>query len=325
MATQSLLVSKNFGWFNEHPEFIVRTSPADQDGYWVGAPGVFYDNEDKVIYLYYRLRRPRGSGRGYEARIAKSTDGISFTDVWKVTQEELDSPSVERGALTKKDGQWIFYMSYVNGRTHQWQIDQVKAHRVEDFDIRTRQTEISPEIIGAHAVKDPVLVNVGPLSFMYVSYAPKELVDSADTVEGLHASDDVFTTGRVRSHTGLAIAVGNSLHKWIGEVLGSSGTGWDSLVSRISGLVKVEDLYLAFYDGAADVKENYEERVGLAITSDLKRFYKVPDDGPWIQSQYGSLRYVAPIQTPDGMFLYYEARTQSGAHVLCGRKVGLMG
>lgn len=325
MTAQSLLVTKNFQWANEHPEFIVRTSPADQDGYWVGAPGVFYDAQDMTLYLYYRLRRPRGAGRGYEARIAKSKDGITFTDIWTVTQEQLDSPSVERGALTKKNGEWVFYMSYVNGRTHRWQIDQVRANRIEQFDVNTRKLEIDSEAIGTHAVKDPFLFDVGPLSFMYVSFAPAELVQATDTGVDLHNNDDVFTTGRVRSHTGLAIGLGDGQHKWIGEVLGSSPHGWDSLVSRISGLIKVGDLYLAFYDGAADVKENYEERVGLALTSDLKNFYKIPDDGPWMQSQYGSLRYVAPVQTPDGTFLYYEARTESGGHVLCGRKMGSIG
>lgn len=322
--TQSLLLTENLRWANDYPEFIVRTSPSNQDGYWVGAPGVFYDKDDMALYLYYRLRRPRGAGRGYEARIAKSMNGVSFTDIWKVTQDQMDSPSIERGALTKRNGEWIFYISYVNGQTHRWQIDRVSADRIEDFDVTTRKTEIASETIGAHAVKDPFLVNIGPLSFMYVSYAPAELVNTGDTGAELHQSDDVFTTGRVRSHTGLAIGLGDSQHKWIGEVLGSSQQGWDSLVSRISGVVKMSDLYLAFYDGAADVKENYEERVGLALTSDLKTFYKIPNDGPWMQSQFGSLRYVAPIRTHDGMFLYYEARTESGAHVLCGRKVGLI-
>ncbi len=318
---QSLLVARP-EWLNTGEEFVVRTSPADEEGYWVGAPGVYYDAESRTVYLYYRLRRPRGSGRGYEARIAKSADGVTFHDVWRVTQEQLDSPSIERGALTHHHGLWTLYLSYVNGDTHQWQIDRLVGDQVETLNVQARCTELDTSMIGGHAVKDPLLVPMGPLSFLYVSYAPTDLVDLGDSLGDLHASNDVFTTGRVHSHTGLAISVGGEPHNWVGEVLGSSPTGWDSLVSRISGLVKMGSLYLAFYDGAADVEENYEERVGLALTADLKTFYKIPAEGPWIQSQYGSLRYVAPVHTEEGLILYYEARTASGAHILCGRKLG---
>lgn len=321
MPTKSLLAT-GLDWLNRGEEFVVRTSPVDAEGYWVGAPGVYYDAEEQAVYLYYRLRSPRGSGRGYEARIAKSLDGVTFDDVWHVTQEQLNSPSIERGALTKKQGEWVLYLSYVNGVTHQWQIDRLVGDRVETLNISARQLELDAPMVGGHAVKDPVIMPVGPLSFLYVSYAPATLVDADASSEDLHTSDDVFTTGRVHSHTGLAISAGGDHYHWVGEVLGSSPTGWDSLVSRISGFVKMGSLYLAFYDGAADVHENYEERVGLALTADMKSFYKVPADGPWLQSQYGSLRYVAPVQTAEGLILYYEARTESGAHILCGRKLG---
>ncbi|WP_053957992.1 hypothetical protein [Sulfobacillus thermosulfidooxidans] len=309
-------------WLHRGEEFLVRESPHDAEGYWAGAPAAYYDDDDDVLYLYYRLRRPRGQGRGYEARIAQSRDGVHFQDVWVVTQQQLASPSIERGCLVKQPEGWVLYLSYVHPDTHQWQIDRIDGDRPETLNIATRTVELTPSGINGHAVKDPVIVRQGPVSFMYVSYAPASLTRELRPDDHLHASDDVFTTGLVKSHTGLAIGLANHPHRWVGEVLSASVTGWDSLVSRITGLMPLDTVYLAFYDGSASVTENYEERVGVALTADLKHFYKVPGKEPWMCSSYGSLRYVAPVKTPDGWILYYEARTASGSHVLCGRKVG---
>lgn len=308
-------------WVQTGEEFLVRDAPVNEAGYWAGAPSVTYDEQREVLYLYYRLRKPRGLGRGYEARIAESQDGYTFHDIWRVTQEELDSPSIERGSLICREGQWHLYLSYVEGQTRQWQIDRLSAPSVADLSVTTRQPELDPTTAPAHAIKDPVVIHVGPLSFMFVSYAPLELVHTPGTVD-LHASADVFTTGAVKSHTGLAVSVGGERHAWVGEVLGSSAHGWDALVSRISGIIRWDGLYLAFYDGSAEVAENYEERVGLAVSGDLRTFYKLPSTKPWIASLYGSLRYVSPVMTPDGLLLYYEAAKENGAHALYGRKVG---
>src|SRR5256885_6491636 len=87
---------------------IVREPAGCENGYWVGAPGVFYAKDERACYLTYRIRRPRGISpdRGGEARIARSTDLKTWQDIWTVTKDKFDSASIERCALRKgSDGQ----------------------------------------------------------------------------------------------------------------------------------------------------------------------------------------------------------------------------
>jgi len=75
---------------------VIREPPGVGQGYWAGAPGAAYARDEKVFYLTYRLRRPRGvpPDRGGEARIARSTDLRHFEDVWSVTKEAYGSVSI---------------------------------------------------------------------------------------------------------------------------------------------------------------------------------------------------------------------------------------
>ena len=67
---------------------LVREPAGIGQGYWAGAPGVFYARDEKAFYLTYRLRRPRGVApdRGGEARIARSVDLRHFEDIWSTTK-----------------------------------------------------------------------------------------------------------------------------------------------------------------------------------------------------------------------------------------------
>src|SRR3989442_1664598 len=74
-----------------------------ENGYWAGAPGVFYAADERGWYLTYRIRRPRGiqPDRGGEARIARSADLNHWQDLWSVTKDKFGSASIERCALQK--------------------------------------------------------------------------------------------------------------------------------------------------------------------------------------------------------------------------------
>ena len=39
---------------------IIREPVGDEQGYWAGAPGWFWDETDQAAYVCYRIRRPRG-------------------------------------------------------------------------------------------------------------------------------------------------------------------------------------------------------------------------------------------------------------------------
>ena len=85
---------------------VIRTPPGEGRGYWMGAPGATYDAGAKKFYLSYRLRRPRGvePDRGAETRVAVSSDGVAFEDVWSGTKDLLETTSIERSALVYRPG-----------------------------------------------------------------------------------------------------------------------------------------------------------------------------------------------------------------------------
>ena len=96
---------------------IIREPVGFENGYWAGAPGVFYAADEQACYLTYRIRRPRGiePDRGGEARIARSTDLSNWEDVWSVTKDKYESASIERSAINKgPDGQWCYFTSFVD-------------------------------------------------------------------------------------------------------------------------------------------------------------------------------------------------------------------
>ena len=53
----------------------------------------------------------------------------------------------------------------------------------------------------------------------------------------------------------------------VGRYICSRESGWDSYAkTRIATVVYTPPVFTAFYDGSADVSENYEERTGIAIS-----------------------------------------------------------
>jgi len=102
---------------------ILREPVGFENGYWVGAPEVFYAADEKACYLTYRIRRPRGVApdRGGEARIARSTDFQNFQDVWSVTKDQFRTASIERCALRKgPDGLWRYFACFVDPADGRW-------------------------------------------------------------------------------------------------------------------------------------------------------------------------------------------------------------
>src|SRR5262245_20674639 len=102
---------------------VIREPVGREDGYWAGAPGVYYSPKEPAWYLTYRIRRPRGVApdRGGEARIARSTDLSSWEDVWHVTKDQFESASIERCALRQgQDGVWHYFASYVDPADGRW-------------------------------------------------------------------------------------------------------------------------------------------------------------------------------------------------------------
>ncbi len=299
---------------------LVVSPPGEGNGYWAGAPYLLADGD--TLYLYYRLRRPRGEGRGYEVRIAASSDAEHFTDVWRLRKEELGTSSVERGALVRTRAGFRLYLSYVDPERGQWRTDACEAPTVAALDVAKRFAVVEPWRLGLEAAKDPVLVPDGSGWKMLVSCSVStEPVDHSR----LHGGQDVFTTGLVTSPTGLLVSEDGRRFTWRGTVLTPDPGHWDAYITRVTTAIPSRrGGYLCLYDGGESVEQNYEEIASFAVSPDLTHFEKFPGPGPRLRVSEGTgtWRYGSAERFQGQLFLAYERARADGSHELRMTRVG---
>jgi len=308
--------------FNPQEGVTVLNPPEAGVGYWVGAPSILYDRETSKFYLYYRIRKPRPA-RGIKCFVAESVDGVKFSPIWEATKEEFHSPSIERACLVKtRDAKYRLYISYVDPESKQWRIDMMEASSPDKFKVSERKQILTASSIKCEGVKDPYVLIVGGQYYMIVSYAPTPVKIGEDLKEKMHMTGDVYNTGITKSHTGLALSCDGVNFKWWGDIL-SPGESWDAYASRISCVVYLPPIFTAFYDGSASVKENYEEKTGIAISFDLLHYKKLSLDKPELVSPHasGCLRYMDSIIVEDEIYYYYEYARPDGSHEIRMNKV----
>jgi hypothetical protein len=269
-------------------------------GHWVGCPGVTWDPVRKSVLLTYRKRRPRGGelpDRGWECCVAESRDGIRFTDLWSIRKEQLGSTSLERFCLRRTDdGLYLLYTSYEHPDDGRWRIDVLEADAPDAFDVARARTVLTPAGTGTAAVKDPYVVRAGPGWLMYVS---------------------TFVTDDGPAPTFLAVSADGISYRWLGEVF-PVGDGWDGYQARLSAIVPWGGGFVGLYDGTASAAEDTEERLGVAVSFDLRSWLRVSVDEPWLVSPdaTGSLRYADGLVRDGELWLYYEAARADGSHDL---------
>jgi hypothetical protein len=295
-------------------------------GWWAGAPSALYDADQGTFYLSYRLRKPRELGRGGETLIAASRDGVSFKTVWRATKEDFDSPSIERCALVKSpQGSYRLYVSFVDPADNRWRIDLLEASEIEKLDPSQRQPILTAADIAGEGVKDPYVFLMGPCWYMLASYAPSPITPSTSAEERMHATADVYNTGIVKSLTGLASSPDGLRWRWEGSVLTPPESGWDAYATRIGAFLYSSPVFTGFYDGSASVEGNYEERIGLAVSLDLRHWQRVSVEGPALTSPHasGALRYLDVLPVGDALYYYYEYAREDGSHELRVNRVGV--
>ena len=269
-------------------------------GHWVGAPSVTLDPVRGTILLTYRRRRPRDGSpreRGYECCVAESTDGVAFTDLWRIDKETLRTRSMERFSLHRDyDGRYLLYTSYEDRADNRWRIDVIEAEAPDAFDPATAHDVLTAAETGTDAVKDPYVVRVGPAYYMYVS---------------------TFLTASGPAPTALAVSLDGVRFRWLGEVFGV-GTGWDRYQARLSGIVRARSVFVGLYDGAGSPDEDTEERLGVAVSFDLRHWDRLSTDEPWLVSPHatGSLRYADAVEVDGEWWIYYEYAREDGSHEL---------
>ena len=296
---------------------VIREPAGCEKGYWVGAPGAFHAADEKAWYLTYRVRRPRGVApdRGGEARIARSTDLEHWQDVWSVTKDKFNTASMERCAIRKgPDGQWRYFTSFVDPADSRWCVAVMKSAAVKSLDAAKAQRLFTAKPLGLEGVKDPWIVEVNGLFHLFLSAA----VPTPRTADSSHATLDIFNTGECVSATGLAISRDLENWEWQGIVFAPGTSGWDVYCRRLNSAVGQQGKWLAFYDGSASHLENYEEKTGLAISTNLRGWESLTPAGPAFTSPRasGSLRYMDAQAVDGAVHLFYEFARADGAHDL---------
>jgi hypothetical protein len=311
--------------FDPEAGVTVRDPLGEGAGWWAGAPSCLYDPADERFYLYYRYRKPRDLGRGVDCRIAASEDGLVFDDLWGATKEQIDTQSMEKSAIIRgPQGQWRLYLSFVDtdGR---WCIMLCEADSIDGFDVSGRIPILDADACGAEGVKDPCVYNIGGLWHMIVSYAPTP-VAVTDEVRGvMHATGDVYNTGATKSHTGLAISEDGLEWEWSGDILSPPDAGWDQYCTRIGSVLHMPPAFIGFYDGSASVEDNYEEKAGMCISTDLRCWERITKSGPFVLSPHAqrTIRYIEVVPREDALYYYYEYTRPDGSHELRANRVPL--
>ncbi len=283
-------------------------------GWWVGAPSVFWDGT--AYYLAFRTRRPQPE-RGGLFQVARSDDGERFEVIASIRKEDLATSSIERGALLQTgDGTWRLYLSYVDPQDGRWRIDLIEAASPDAFDPAARVPILTAADIGAEGIKDPWVCRVGGTWHMIVSYAPTPT--GAISTDQMHGTRDIYNTGTSKSLTGLATSTDGLTWAWQGPMLEPGDDGWDRYATRLNTVYRHGGVFVGLYDGAGDVSENYEERCGLAVSGDLRTWTRLSTDGPAAgpNGGPGSVRYAEAVQAAGWTRFYYEYTRDDGSHEL---------
>ncbi|MEU7818408.1 hypothetical protein [Pseudonocardia sp. NPDC049154] len=278
---------------------IAVAAPGAGAGNWVGAPSVVL--ADGVYHAAYRLRAPLTEGRGLATVIARSTDGIRFAEVARVTKDRFGAESLERPALVRTpQGRWRLYVSCATPGTKHWWVDVLEAGTPEELADAPRRTVLPGDDL--HAVKDPVIVVEGGRWHLWASVHPLDVPEH----------EDRMTTEYYTSPDGL---------EWRheGTALGPRAGRWDARGVRVSAVFRVDGRWAATYDGRATAAENWEERTGLAYATDLPGVFTAQGHEPVAESPHPGrgLRYLSVVALEGGGYrLYYEGTREDGAHEL---------
>ncbi|HLQ82520.1 MAG TPA: hypothetical protein VK121_01560 [Pseudogracilibacillus sp.] len=322
MTIKNILKSEVAPLFNPEEGKTIIEPLGNEKGYWVGAPTILYDKENKTFYLYYRIRQPRGHGedeRGFEVRIAKSKDGENFKTIWSLHKKELNSSSIERSSLVKvKNDLYRLYISYVDPKDNRWRIDVVEASDPALFDVKTKKNVLSASsdlgLKHLEGVKDPYVFKQNDTYFMYFVYAQ---ATGDDLSNKMHETGDVHNTGLAKASTGIATSEDGVNFEWSNTAIPVGNTGWDQYQSRLTTIIPYGNGYTAIWDGSIGVEQNYEEKAAVGITYDLKTFAKVSFDGPVLETEkQKAVRYVDALIHEGSIWYYYEYTREDDAHEL---------
>jgi hypothetical protein len=197
--------------FDPSSGIVVMEPERNESGYWVGSPSILHDGEQ--FWMSYRRRRPRGveAERGWRCAVAKSQDGVRFEDVWHVHKDELKTTSMERFCLfSRGPGEFQLFLSYVDPQDNRWRIDMLAASEPGAFDIKQAVPVLTAASTGTEGVKDPYVLQIGPVTYLFTSYAEARPGMGADA----HTTADIYNVGATTHPSGVATSLDGKAFGW---------------------------------------------------------------------------------------------------------------
>ncbi len=282
-------------------------------GNWVGAPKVVYDSDNDKFYMYHRVRKPLGKGRGVKARIAESSNGEDFNVICEGTKDQLNANSLEAGSIIKdpNSGKWRLYISYQPKDQKSWRVSMVESKSPKVFDLREHRTVMLPGDYGLFSLKDPSVFIVGGQYYAFVS------VDQEGNYEVVEKNGKEVRRPKGFDSTGLLTSPDGKYWRDFRFVLESGGGAQGErghYKARLNSLVWLPPIFVGFFDGGDTFFDNFEEWAGVATSHDLENWKRVSRDGPWVESPHGSIRYMDALIHEGQIHYFYEYTREDGSH-----------
>jgi hypothetical protein len=169
-------------------------------------------HDGEQFWMSYRRRRPRGveAERGWRCAVAKSQDGVRFEDVWHVHKDELKTTSMERFCLFSSGPEFQLFLSYVDPQDNRWRIDMLAASEPGAFDIKQAVPVLTAASTGTEGVKDPYVLQIGPVTYLFTSYAEARPGMGADA----HTTADIYNVGATTHPSGVATSLDGKAFGW---------------------------------------------------------------------------------------------------------------
>lgn len=280
----------------------------DEPEWWAGAPSVVRD-EQGTFWMAARMRSPefpRGL-RGFEIRILKSDDGVSFKKVHEIRREKVPIPGFERPALlidpaTKK------FKLYACGP---WEEGPWSIIKFDDADDPTKfKASTAKPVIQAPEKQYERDVSVMEYKDPFILF----------TDNNYHC----YVSGYIRGNERLFHYISLDGESW--EPVGDVNkpvmdlSGWHNFFIRPASVVPLGIGYLFVYEGSSTTWYDpvYNVVTGLGFTMDLHNIIDLTPDSPLIISttpgHFHTWRYSHWLLVDKELFVYAEVANPNHSH-----------
>ena len=285
------------------------------EGYWIGAPSIYFDKDSRKFYLYVRIRNPRpkekgvtpeDTHRGYKCQILESKNGKDFKIIWEMTKKQIGVKSIEGASIIKVDNLYHMFFSFeTHARIPRWQIKKMTAIHPTEFGLN-KVKPIDWDLPHLHrlSIKDPIIREFNGFYYLYIDYfrfwkKPWGSTALFTSYDGLKFSwqDDIFT----------------NLKKCI----------WAKHLVRLTSIFEHNGQYFGYFDGANKGNDLCEELSGLCTGTSPRKLKILSLSHADFASKYGkrSCRYIYCHKHDEELCFFYEYTEKSGEHVLKMMKI----